>query len=86
MSNTITAVVEIEVTNEKRNYAKGEAHTLLNTISQIKKVSFPTAGVMIDLNDASFVAVLVENYCADNNFYNEHLAELIARLTPKAGC
>lgn len=45
-----------------------------------------TATVTIDTNDAAFLAVLAESYCAQNNFHSAHLTDLIARLTSKAGC
>jgi hypothetical protein len=43
------------------------------------------AGVTLDLNDAGFLAVLVTQYIAKGN-NTDHLQDLVARLTPKAGC
>lgn len=86
-TNTITALVQIEVTNEKRNWAKGEAETMLNTLDSVKSVTFPSisSAVTLDLNDAGFLAVLVTQYIAKGN-NTDHLQDLVARLTPKAGC
>jgi hypothetical protein len=41
--------------------------------------------VTLDLNDAKFLSVLVTQYIAKGND-TEHLQDLVARLTPKAGC
>ena len=86
-TNTITAIVQIEVTNEKRNYAMGEAATMLNTLSSVKDISFPSinSAVTLDFNDAAFLAVLVTQYIAKGN-NTDHLHGLVAQLTPKAGC
>ena len=86
-TNTITALVQIEVTNEKRNYAMGEAATMLNTLSSVKDISFPSinSAVTLDFNDAAFLAVLVTQYIAKGN-NTDHLHGLVAQLTPKAGC
>jgi hypothetical protein len=43
------------------------------------------ATVTLDLNDAKFLSVLVTQYIAKGN-NTEHLQDLVARLTPKAGC
>jgi len=43
------------------------------------------ATVTLDLNDAGFLAVLVTQYIAKGN-NTDHLQDLVARLTPKAGC
>jgi len=63
MENTITALVEIKVTNEKRNYAKGEAHTLLNTLKEVTNVTFPETHVVTDT--------------ANNSELSQKLAQLI---------
>jgi hypothetical protein len=41
--------------------------------------------VTLDLNDAKFLSVLVTQYIAKGND-TAHLQDLVARLTPKAGC
>ena len=63
MENTITALVEIKVTNEKRNYAKGEAHTLLNTLKEVTNVTFPETYAVTDT--------------ANNSELSQKLAQLI---------
>jgi hypothetical protein len=44
-----------------------------------------TNAVTLDYNDAAFLAVLVTQYIAKGN-NTEHLQQLVARLTTKAGC
>ena len=41
--------------------------------------------VVIDLNDAAFLAVLLTQYIAKGN-NTDHLHGLVTQLTPKAGC
>lgn len=42
--------------------------------------------VTLDYNDSAFLAQLVTNYVKENNLKIEHLDNLIAKLTVKAGC
>ena len=71
-TNTITALVQIEVTNEKRNYAMGEAATMLNTLSSVKDISFPSinSAVTLDFNDAAFLGAILGTYIYQNKMEN----------------
>ena len=87
-TNTITALVQIEVTNEKRNYAMGEAATMLNTLNSVKDISFPSinSAVTLDFNDAEFLGLLLNNYIKTLSFPSLHIIELAKKLHGNAGC
>ena len=44
-------------------------------------------GVTVDYNDAAFLGALLGTYIYQNKLENnEHLRDLLNRITPKAGC
>ena len=68
----------------KRQWKSNRVHTSKYEICS-RECALKSMGVKIDNNDAAFLGMLVNQYIAKGN-NTDHLHQLLAKLTPKAGC